>query len=385
MSSIAELKDLKVYFYDQRDKRFIRAVENVGFDVEEGSVLGIVGESGCGKTVTALSMMGLLESEPGVIDGDFFFRPHDEDIPELEHALLKKRSRYRGEYRKDDLLNLFYGLDKYVRFEEKPYTIIKDTEKWLRRTDSIMEHVRGKSISMVFQSPRMSLNPFIQVGTQLKNTIRRFNKDLNSHEVDERAEELLLSVRLLRPEVFMNMYPRALSIGMAQRIVLAIALSSNPKLLIADEPTTGLDTTNIHRIIELLEILKVEMNLTLVLISHNIRIVSAIANDIAVMYAGIIVERGSKKDVIKTRRNPKHPYTEVLVSSLPSDSDIKRGKKLSVIYGSVPNNKLAVNECPFLKRCPYAEGKLRKKCESACPELTEIKPGHFVRCYLYQK
>jgi oligopeptide/dipeptide ABC transporter ATP-binding protein len=103
------------------------------------------------------------------------------------------------------------------------------------------------------------------------------------------------------------------------------------------------------------------------------------------MYAGIIVERGSKKDVIKTKKNPKHPYTEVLVSSLPSDSDIKRGKKLSVIYGSVPNNKLAVTECPFLQRCPYAKGRIRKKCESACPELTEVKPGHFLRCYLYQK
>ncbi len=384
MPSIAELKDLKVYFYDQRDKRFIRAVENVGFEVEEGSVLGVVGESGCGKTVTALSMMGLLESEPGIIGGEFFFKPHDEDVPELEQALLK-RFRHKGEYRKGDLLNLFYGLGKYVRFEQKPYTIIKDTEKWLRRNDRIMEHVRGKSISMVFQSPRMSLNPFIQVGTQLKNTIRRFNRGLSSHEVNERAEELLLSVRLLQPEIFMNMYPPSLSIGMAQRVVLAIALSSNPMLLIADEPTTGLDTINIHRIIELLEILKVEMNLTLVLISHNIRIVSAIASDIAVMYAGIIVERGSKKDVIKTKKNPKHPYTEVLVSSVPSDSDIKRGKKLSVIYGSVPNNKLAVTACPFLKRCPYAEGKLRKKCESACPELTEVKHGHFLRCYLYQK
>lgn len=379
----ADLKDLKVYFYDQRDKRFIRAVENVGFEVKEGSVLGIVGESGCGKTVTALSMIGLTDSEPGIIGGELFFKPAEADFPVIERAVLKGMKN-GTDYRRGDLLNLFYGLEKFVSFDKNPLTIIKDSEKWLRRNDRIMEHVRGKNISMVFQSPGQSLNPFIPVGVQLKSTIRRFNRGKDRVEINEMARELLRSVRLMRPDVVMNMHSRSLSVGIAQRVIIAIALSSNPRLLIADEPTTGLDTTNVHKIIELLEILMSEMNLTLIFISHNIRLVSTIASDIAVMYAGIIVERGRRKDVIKTRISPKHPYTEALVSSVPTDSDIKRGKKLRLIHGSVPNNKVAITGCPFLKRCSHAKGKLRKKCESACPELFEVSTDHFVRCYLYQ-
>lgn len=379
----ADLKDLKVYFYDQRDKRFIRAVENVGFEVKEGSVLGIVGESGCGKTVTALSMIGLTDSEPGIIGGEFFFKPAEADFPVIERAVLRGM-KDGTDYRRGDLLNLFYGLEKFVSFDKNPLTIIKDSEKWLRRNDRIMEHVRGKNISMVFQSPGQSLNPFIPVGVQLKSTIRRFNRGKDRVEINEMARELLRSVRLMRPDVVMNMHSRSLSVGIAQRVIIAIALSSNPRLLIADEPATGLDTTNVHKIIELLEILMSEMNLTLIFISHNIRLVSTIASDIAVMYAGIIVERGRKKDVIKTRRSPKHPYTEALVSSVPTDSDIKRGKKLRLIHGSVPNNKVAITGCPFLKRCSHAKVKLRKKCESACPELFEVSTDHFIRCYLYQ-
>lgn len=379
----ADLKDLKVYFYDQRDKRFIRAVENVGFEVKEGSVLGIVGESGCGKTVTALSMMGLTDSEPGIIGGEFFFKPAEADFPVIERAVLRGMKN-TADYRRGDLLNLFYGLENFVSFDKNPLTIIKDTEKWLRRNDRIMEHVRGKNISMVFQSPGQSLNPFTTVGVQLKSTIRRFNRGKDRVEINEMAGELLRSMRLMWPNVVMNMHSSSLSVGIAQRVIIAIALSSNPRLLIADEPTTGLDTTNVHKIIELLEILMSEMNLTLIFISHNIHLVSTIASDIAVMYAGIIVEHGMRKDVIKTRRGPKHPYTEALVSSVPTDSDIKRGKKLRIIQGSVPNNKVAITGCPFLTRCSYAKGKLMKKCGSACPELFEVSPHHYVRCYLYK-
>ncbi len=382
MSLLAELNDLKVYFYDQRDKRFIRAVENVGFSINEGTVLGVVGESGCGKTVTALSMMGLLESEPGIIDGQFFFKPSEEDA-ELIKQSLSRGVRKQNDYKKDTLFNLFFGLDRYVSFEENPFTIIKDSEKWLRRNNRIMEHIRGKNISMIFQNPEQSLNPFIPVGGQLTRTIKRFNREANSYEIKEKAIKLLRSVRLYRPEIVMSMYAGSLSIGMAQRVTIAIALCSHPRLLIADEPTTGLDTTNIYKMIELLEVLMTEMNLTLMLISHNIRIVSTIASNILVMYAGTVVEIGSKNYVMKTKKGPKHPYTEALVSSVPSDSDIKRGKKLRVIPGTVPNNKRKMDCCPFLERCPYAEGKIRQKCESACPELARVASQHYIRCYLF--
>ncbi len=379
---LAELNELKVYFYDQRNKRFIRSVENVSLEVEEGTVLGVVGESGCGKTVTALSLMGLVESEPGIIGGTFFFRPDDEDTEEIESTILRRLCT-KENYRKERMLNLFCGLDDYVQFEQSPYTIIKDSEKWLRRTNRVMELVRGKYISMIFQNPGQSLNPFISVGQQLQRTIQRFHTEMDKYEIQVYAEELLRSVRLRRPEVLMASFPSALSIGMAERVIIAIALCSDPRLLIADEPTTGLDTTNIHRIIALLEELQMERNLALILISHNIRIVSTIATDILVMYAGIVVEKGSRADVIRTKRGPQHPYTEALASSVPNDSDIKRGKRLREIPGSVPNNKKEMDACPFLERCPYAKGALRRKCRSACPEPVEVSPRHFIRCYRF--
>jgi peptide/nickel transport system ATP-binding protein len=382
MALLSELSDLKVYFYDGRDKRFIRAVENVGFTLYEGSVLGVVGESGCGKTATALSMMGLIESEPGLIGGKFFLKPSPKDAGAIAHA-LNRGTCERGDYKRENLYNLFCGLDRFVNFEENPFTIVKDSEKWLRRNDRVMEHIRGKNISMVFQNPGRSLNPFIPIGVQLERTIKRFIGEKDKYEIRERAVELLRSVRLKRPELIMNMYARTLSLGMAQRVIIAIALCSHPRLLIADEPTTGLDTTNIHNIIDLLETLRNEMNLTLLLISHNIRIVSTIATDILVMYSGIVVEMGTKKDVIIVKRGFKHPYTEALVSSIPSDSDIKRGKKLREIPGIVPNNKREMDFCPFLERCSYARGKIRRKCKSACPELMEVSPGHYIRCYLF--
>jgi len=384
MSEVAHLERLRVYFYDQKDKRFIRAVEDVSLEVKEGSVLGLVGESGCGKTVTALSMMGLIQSEPGLIDGEFFFRPKSIDFQPLERDISRVNEK-SGSYRRNGMLNLFHGLSNYVRFKYHPFTIIKDSEKWLRRTDSIMEHVRGKNISMVFQNPMASLNPFISVRRQLERTVLRFHNKFTRREVRDFTVDLMHSVRLYQPQDILGMYPRSLSTGMAQRVVIAIALASNPKLLIADEPTTGLDTSNRHKVIDLLSFLVSEMKLNLLFISHNIRIVGLLAGEIAVMYAGIILEKGSNVEVIQRKKGVRHPYTEALLSAIPNDEDIKKGKRLRVIYGSVPNNKIGIKGCPFLPRCFYAAGKLKEKCESYCPPLFQVTPGHFIRCYLYEK
>jgi oligopeptide/dipeptide ABC transporter ATP-binding protein len=383
MSLVAELKNLRVYFYDQKDKRFIRAVEDVGFQLEQGSVFGMVGESGCGKTVTAQSMMGLISGEPGVIGGEFYFRPKEESASAIEQAL--SRGADGKAYRRVDLLNLYHGLDKYINFRNGPFTIIKDSEKWLRRNSRIMEHVRGRNISMISQNPMKSLNPFHPVGKQLERTIRRFTKDeVGGPEVRQHALDLLRSVRLRNPVHTMDLYAGSLSVGIAQRVIIAIALASRPSLLIADEPTSGLDTTNRYRIIDLLSSIMEELDLTLILISHNIRLVGLIATHIVVMYAGLVVEIGSTRDVIKKRLlGHRHPYTEALLSSMPTDADIKKGRRPRAIWGRVPDNKLVISGCPYIDRCPHARGKIRRKCRSVRPELQEVGSGHFIRCYLY--
>jgi oligopeptide/dipeptide ABC transporter ATP-binding protein len=386
MPLIAELAGLKVYFYDQKDRRFIRAVEDVGFQVERGSVLGMVGESGCGKTVTAQSMMGLLNGEPGIIGGSFYLRPSDETRTVIAQDLLRGVNGDET-YRRGELLNLYHGLERHLQFRYDPFTVIKDTEKWLRRNDRIMEHVRGRNISMIFQNPVQSLNPFVPVGVQLGKTIGRFaDGEMSESEIRDRALWLLGSVHIRSPGDVLDMYARSLSVGIAQRVVIAIALSSRPGLLIADEPTSGLDTTNKYGIIDLLASIREESNLTLILISHNIRLVSLIATQIVVMYAGLIVETGCTKDVIGRKLlGHKHPYTEALLSSMPTDADIRKGRGPRVIRGTVPDNKIPFRGCPFLDRCAYAKGRIRRRCRSERPELIQVSPGHLIRCYRYDK
>jgi len=385
MSLVAELKKLRVYFYDQKDMRFIRAVEDVGLQVERGSVLGIVGESGSGKSVTARSMMGLNSGEPGIIGGEFYFRPRLESRDLIEQAL--SRGLNATSYRRGELLNLYHGLDRYITFRSHPFTVIKDAEKWIRRNSRVMEQVRGKNISMISQNPGSSLNPFHHVGKQLEKTIQRFSsEEIGDAEVRERALGLLQSVRLRNPSEIMQQYAGSLSAGIAQRMVIAIALASHPNLLIADEPTSGLDTTNRYGIIDLLSSIMENRDLTLILISHNIRLVELIATHIVVMYAGLVVETGSTRDVIKKRLlGHRHPYTEALLSSMPTDADIKKGRRPRATWGSVPDNKLVSNGCPYVDRCLHARGKIRRKCRSVRPELQELGSGHFIRCYLYYR
>ncbi len=385
MSLVAELKNLRVYFYDQKDMRFIRAVEDVGLQLEQGTVLGMVGESGSGKSVTAWSMMGLISGEPGIIGGEFYFRPQQGSVEAIEQAL--SRGSTGKSYRRGDLLNLYHGLDRYITFRSHPFTVIKDSDKWLRRNSRIMEQVRGRNISMISQNPRKSLNPFHPVGKQLEKTIQRFSNDeMGESEVREHAFDLLGSVRLRDPQHTMEQYAGSLSAGIAQRMVIAIALASHPSLLIADEPTSGLDTTNRYGIIDLLSSVMGERDLTLILISHNIRLVELIATHIVVMYAGLVVETGSTREVIKKRLlGHRHPYTEALLSSMPTDADIKKGRRPRATWGTVPDNKLVLCGCPYIDRCPHAKGKIRRKCRSVRPELQELGSGHFIRCYLYYR
>jgi oligopeptide transport system ATP-binding protein len=321
--AILEVNDLKTYFFTREG--VVQAVDGVTFEVEKGQTLGIVGESGCGKSVTALSIMGLVPKPPAkIVEGE-------------------------------------------VLFEGKDLTKLDDKQ---------LQNVRGRQVAMIFQDPMTSLNPTIKIGTQITETIDR-HYDVSKDEARKRAIELLEEVRIPRAADRLDDYPHRFSGGMRQRVMIAIALSCNPKLLIADEPTTALDVTIQAQILDLLDELRREHEMAMILITHDMGVVAETADDIAVMYAGQIVEYTNSLELFD---NPEHPYTEALLGALPQlegdESEIRQGR-LTSIPGRPPDLINPPEACRFAARCPYAH--FEDTCTEVQPELREIRPGHFVR------
>jgi oligopeptide/dipeptide ABC transporter ATP-binding protein len=316
MANLIEIKDLVTSFFTADGE--LRAVEGVNFEIEEGKTMGLVGESGCGKSVTALSIMRLIPSPPGKVVGG--------------QVLL------RGQ----DLLKL---------------------------NGNEMRKIRGNEISMVFQEPMTSLNPVFTIGNQIAEAIR-LHQGLNRKETRDKVIEMLRLVKIADPEARVSDYPHQLSGGMRQRVMIAMALSCNPSLLIADEPTTALDVTIQAQILELMGELQETLGMALLLITHDLGVVAERSHDVAIMYAGKIVER-ARPEVIFSR--PLHPYTVGLLNSVPG---IKGGKKkrLEAIPGMVPRP----GGCRFRDRCSKAGG----ICAGAEPELVEKQKGHWVSCYM---
>ena len=317
--AMLEVEDLRTYFKTREGE--VHAVDGVSFEVEEGSVLGIVGESGCGKSVTSLSIMGLIQTPGRIVSGS-------------------------------------------IRFEDRELTTMHEKQ---------LEDVRGEQIAMIFQDPMTSLNPTLTIGTQITETIRRhlgYSKD----QAERRAIELLEEVHIPDAKRRLNDYPHRFSGGMRQRVMIAIALSCDPKLLIADEPTTALDVTVQAGVLELLDELRREHGMTMIIISHNMGVIAETAEQVLVMYAGQIVEQAS---VIELFDRPEHPYTEALLASLPviDDPDPRHGR-LMTIPGRPPDLLVPPEACRFAARCKYAG---RDTCATVPPELREIRPGHWVR------
>ncbi|MGE5777420.1 MAG: ABC transporter ATP-binding protein, partial [Chloroflexota bacterium] len=312
------------YFYTEDG--VVRAVDGVNFEVYPGEVLGLVGESGCGKSVTSLSIMRLI-SKPGRID--------------------------EGE-------------------------ILLDGENLLKLPEDEMIKVRGNRISMIFQQPQTALNPVFKVGDQLAEVLN-VHQDMGKEAGWKRAVELLKMVGVPDPERRADAYPHELSGGMAQRVMIAMALACVPELLIADEPTTALDVTIQAQILDLMRDLRREMGTSVILITHDLGVVAEMAERVAVMYAGEIVEQ---TDVNTLFDQPLHPYTQGLIGSIPVLGEIK--EKLDVIPGSVPNLVDLPPGCRFAPRCQARFKYGCKICADVKPELTEVKPGHLVRCWLYQ-
>jgi oligopeptide/dipeptide ABC transporter ATP-binding protein len=317
--ALLEVDDLRTYFPTRAGE--VHAVDGVSFKLEERKTLGIVGESGCGKSVTALSIMGLVQTPGRVVSGA-------------------------------------------VRFDGRELTTLKRRQ---------IEDIRGLEIAMIFQDPMTSLNPTLTIGTQITETLRR-HLDLSRQEARKRAVELLEEVHIPNASRRLDDYPHRYSGGMRQRVMIAMAISCNPKLLIADEPTTALDVTVQAGVLDLLEELREEHAMAMIIITHNMGVVAETADDIAVMYAGQIVEQATALDLFD---RPEHPYTEALLGALPKlDEPDARNARLASIPGRPPDLLTPPEACRFAPRCKYAG---TDDCTKVAPQLREIRSGHWVR------
>jgi len=359
---LLKIEDLRTYFYSKSKQAFIRSVDGVSLEVGKGETLGVVGESGSGKSITALSVMGLLSAGPGVITGKIGF----------------KSDRVQK--------NLLQDLDDFVKLtmqDGKIMSVQKDEIGWQERSESRMSKVRGKEISMIFQNPKQSMNPFMTVGRQISEAVQLHTEHKSERQAKERALEWLDRVKIDSPRLRFDNHPFGLSGGMCQRAMIAMALSCEPSLLIADEPTTGLDATIQSKIVDLLAELKAELGITTMLISHDISIISRLSDTVAVMYGGTVVENGPSQDILAKGDSMKHPYTSALLTSIPSAENIRGKGYLQAIEGDVLDTINIPAGCRFYGRCNRVTDRIKEKCEWQEPDLREIAPGHSARCWLY--
>ena len=319
MDKLLEIRDLHTSFFTHVGE--VKAVRGVNIDLYQGEAIGIVGESGCGKSVTSLSIMGLVPSPGKVIKGEIYFNGED---------LLKK-------------------------------------------SEKEMQKIRGNKIAMIFQDPMTSINPVYTIGDHLMEPLRT-HKNMDKNAAREKAIGLLKEVRIPDPERRLKQYPHEFSGGMRQRVMIAMALSCQPELIIADEPTTALDVTIQAQILELMKELKEKFNTSIMLITHDLGIVADLCSRIVVMYAGIIVEEGSVRDIFY---NPKHPYTWGLLKSIPKVNMTSK-ERLVPIEGQPPDLLKPPEGCPFMPRCRYA----MRICEQQCPGLYSVSGRHKAACWL---
>ncbi len=334
---LLEIRDLKTHF--ALDEGTVRAVDGVDLDVRRRQVVGVVGESGCGKSMTAMSIMRLIPPPGQIVEGEIRF-----------HRQFDDRSDAK------DIVDL-------AQFESN---------------DRQLRDIRGNQISMVFQEPMTALSPVRTVGKQITEAIL-LHQDVNKAEARDIAIETLARVKMPNPEQRFDDYPFQLSGGMRQRAVIAMALACRPQLLIADEPTTALDVTTEAQILDLMRELQAEYDMSILYITHNLGVVAEMAEDVVVMYMGKVVER---TDVDSIFYNPKHPYTKGLLNSIPRLEDVLQDKreKLNAIEGMVPSPYQRLQGCSFHPRCPdFMPG----VCDEAEPQLIQLDEGHAVRCHLY--
>lgn len=353
--NILEISDLNTYFFT--DQGVVKAVNGVSFDVPKNKTVGIVGESGCGKSVTSMSVMRLLQGPTGQIySGQIRFTSKD-------YIRNKKGKPIQFDI-KDENGNV---TGKEYRTEEKVYDIAKMPMNEIHR-------IRGKQIAMIFQEPMTSLNPIFTIGQQLDEVTFIHVPDATKEQAKAKSLEMLNLVGIAMPERVYKSYPHELSGGMRQRVMISMALACNPRLIIADEPTTALDVTIQAQILDLLNDLKTKIDGSIMLITHDLGIVAEMADYVVVMYAGKVIEKGTVGEIF---HNPLHPYTKGLQKSKPTlDSN---EDKLFNIPGNVPNPINMPKTCYFKERCGECIG----KCSGEYPGMVQVSDTHFVACHLY--
>jgi oligopeptide/dipeptide ABC transporter ATP-binding protein len=319
---VLEVKQLQTYFFSAQGTRIVKAVDGVSFTLNEGETLGVVGESGSGKTVTSMSLLRLLPPAARIVGGEIWFQG----------------------------------------------------ENLLTKSEREMRDLRGSQLTMILQDPMMSLNPLFTIGEQIAEPLR-IHRHMRGARLMERVKELLRGVRIPSPEIRLREYPHQMSGGMRQRIVGAIGISCEPKLLIADEPTTSLDVTIQAQYLNLLKDIQQRSRLAMIFITHNIGIVAKMCDNVGVMYAGKLVERAPVRTIFN---QPAHPYTEALLQAVPKLTD--KSKRLWSIEGQPPDLANPPTGCPFNPRCPHAED----RCRREVPPEFQVGENHYTHCWLWE-
>ena len=344
-SNILEIEDLHTFFYTEQG--VVKAVNGVSYSVPKNSVVGVVGESGCGKSVTSMSVMRLIQGPTGqIVDGSIRFKSYDYKRDEKENPVLKA-----GQY----------------EMEEKVYDIAKMPIHEIHR-------IRGKQVAMIFQEPMTSLNPVFTIGQQLDEVTLLHQPGATKATAKSKSEEMLRLVGII-PENVYNAFPHELSGGMRQRVMIAMALAAEPRLIIADEPTTALDVTIQAQILDLLQDIKNKIDGSILLITHDLGVIAEMADYVVVMYAGKVIEKGTVYEIFM---DPRHPYTIGLQKSKPTMT-LDDNTELYNIPGNVPNPINMPDHCYFKERC----SRCISKCSGEYPGMIQVSPTHFVACHLY--
>ena len=349
--NILEIEDLHTYFFTEQGT--VKAVNGVSYNVPKNAVVGVVGESGCGKSVTSMSVMRLIQGPAGqIVDGSIRFSAYDYKRDANGNPIPKEGGN-EGEF----------------EMEQKVYDIAKMPINEIHR-------IRGKQIAMIFQEPMTSLNPVFTIGEQLDEVTLIHVPGATRELAKAKSEEMLRLVGII-PENVYNAFPHELSGGMRQRVMIAMALAAEPRLIIADEPTTALDVTIQAQILDLLQDIKTKIDGSILLITHDLGVIAEMADYVVVMYAGKVIEKGT---VFEIFQDPKHPYTIGLQKSKPTMT-LDDSTELYNIPGNVPNPINMPDHCYFKERCSQCV----KKCNGEYPGMIQVSPTHFVACHLYEE